>query len=322
MGDMGHCAPISRPVHRTPVWYGWHSALLAVVLFSVLGCHPTAKPTRPFDAQRAFKEVEALVRFSPRDAGTPGGKSAALHIFRRLKHFGLDAELDAFTDDTPAGEKAMHNVLGRIPGRSGKWIILGSHFDTMPGIEGFVGANDSGSSVGVLLEIARLLADQKPYHGLLFAFFDGEEGIAGYVPGDGLHGSRHLARQVVQSGEQPLYLAMILLDMVGDRDLQFTLPANSSPALVQALLKAAHQTGYREYIARASDMVIIDDHVPFLQIGIPAIDLIDFEFGSAPGKNDYWHTAADDIAHISEESLAISGALTLGLLDQLGCFHE
>ena len=148
-----------------------------------------------FSGERAFEEVQRLVAYSPRDAGTVGGHKAAAHIASRLEMHGLSVTMDHFTDTTPEGLKNMINVLGFLPGSSDNWIILGSHFDTMPGIDHFQGANDSGSSTGVLIELARILRDQERHHGLIFAFFDGEEGIANYIPGDGLHGSRHFANQ-------------------------------------------------------------------------------------------------------------------------------
>ncbi len=303
-----------------------HIALAALFTATVIGCKPEgASELLPFDGERAFAEVVALVEISPRDAGTAGGWKAADHILERLESFGVEAKIDTFVDQTPEGEKTMRNVIGQIPGKSGRWIILGSHFDTMPGIDNFQGANDSGSSTGVLLELARQLSLQygpgknqlELEVGILFAFFDGEEGIAGFGPNDGLHGSRRLATQLVLTGRKESIKAMILLDMVGDKDLHFIIPVNSSPGLVKEVLNAAHATGHRKRFSLSPDMAIIDDHVPFLEIGIPAIDLIDFRFGSEPGLNDYWHTEADSLENISAESLEIIGEITIQLLKQL-----
>lgn len=297
---------------------GLGSALLASLLCA--GCMPdetAAPPELSFSGDRAFNEVEALVRYSPRDAGTPAGRTAAEHILQRLKTFGIDAELDTFTDQTPAGQKTMHNVIGRIPGASDQWLILGSHFDTMPGIENFQGANDSGSSTGVLLELARMLSETEPEIGIMFAFFDGEEGIAHYIPGDGLHGSRHLAQQLVKSGLRDQVIGMVLLDMVGDPDLHFTLPGNSSKELAKTVLDAAYAAGYRDYFSLASQSRIIDDHVPFLQVGIPAIDIIDFKYGSRPGLNDYWHTEKDNLNNLSAESLQIIGTVMIEMIKMM-----
>ena len=291
----------------------------AAIASVLLGCQPEQADLPSFDGQRAFREVEALVQISPRDAGTPGGRKAAEHIFQRLEQYGVKAEIDTFTDMTPEGEKTMHNVVGRIPGKTERWLILGSHFDTMPGIANFQGANDSGSSTGILLEIARLLAGHEPEVGIVLAFFDGEEGIADYIPGDGLHGSRRMAKQLLESGEHKNIKAMVLLDMVGDKDLHFTIPANSATVLSKELMKAAHATGHRSRFSLSRNMAITDDHVPFLEMGIAAIDIIDFRFGSEPGLNDHWHTAADHLGNISAESLQITGEVTLQLLRQLAC---
>lgn len=293
-----------------------HPFLLAAVLV-LIGCRNESSSFGTFDGPRALAEVEALVQISPRDSGTPNGRKAAEHILQRLEDHGVAAEIDTFTDQTPEGHKTMHNVIGRIPGKSDRWIIFGSHFDTMPGIENFQGANDGGSSTGVLLELAHILADQKPDVGIMFAFFDGEEGIAGYIPGDGLHGSRHMAAQLVESGTDQKIDAMILLDMVGDADLHFNIPANSSRGLIKEVLDAAHASGHREYISVSRNSMIIDDHVPFLEIGIPAIDLIDFKYGSKPGLNDLWHTSNDTLENIRAESLEVSGRIALQLARQL-----
>jgi glutaminyl-peptide cyclotransferase len=308
---------IERILMHNPILF---SLTCAILLPLVSGCRPEqlASDFPEFDGQKAFAEVEALVQFSPRDAGTPEGWKAAKHIFQRLETYGVDADMDTFTDRTPDGEKTMINVIGMLPGKTDEWIILGSHFDTMPGIDDFQGANDSGSSTGILLELARMLGDSGivPDLGIMLAFFDGEEGIAGYIPGDGLHGSRRMARQLVASGDHKKIKAMILLDMVGDKDLKITIPNNSARDLVQETLTAAHALGYRDHFT-LSRSIITDDHVPFLEIGIPAIDLIDFKYGSEPGLNDHWHTEADHLENISAESLGISGSVTLQLLKQI-----
>ena len=305
---------IKHPVIRSK------KALWLACSLPLLGCQPEEKHIQlpPFDGALAFAEVEALVEFSPRDAGTESGWKAAAHIAKRLESFNVAVEIDSFVDMTPEGEKTFRNVMGRIPGKTDEWIILGSHFDTMPGIDNFQGANDSGSSTGVLLELARILASdgQTPEMGILFAFFDGEEGIAHYIPGDGLHGSRRMAGQLLQTGEHKKIKAMILLDMVGDKDLHFTLPHNSSRELVKELFDAAHATGQRRRFSLARS-IITDDHVPFLEIGIPAINIIDFRFGSEPELNDYWHTEADCMENISAESLEITGEIMLHLLKPL-----
>ena len=292
------------------------------------GCRPEDRAVAlpPFDGSRAYAEVERLVEFSPRDAGTPGAKAAAEWLLGRLRSFGVEAGIDEFADATPAGRKTFRNVVGRIPGSNGRWVVLGSHFDTMPGIPDFRGANDSGSSSGILLETARMLADSArrnggrlPGPGVLIAFFDGEEGIANYAYGDGLHGSRHFADLLRKPGEYRCELidAVVVLDMVGDADLEFTVAHNNANRLVRLLLAVAHEQGKREIVRMDRSIDVTDDHQPFLNLGLDAIDLIDFHYGSAPGLNDYWHTSADNLDHVSVESLETTGNLLYGMLKTL-----
>jgi len=266
-----------------------------------------------FNGQATFAEVERLVAISPRDAGTSNAWKAANHIFQRLETHGVEAEIVSFEDICPKGKITFHNVIGRIPGKNGKWIILGSHYDTKSGIPNFQGANDSGSSTGVLLELARILAHRPLETGIIFAFFDGEECMVDYSLKDGLHGSRYMAGELVKHHETKNIKAMILLDMVGDPDLNFTIPYNSSRALIKIVFEAAHAIGQRQRFSLV-ESIITDDHVPFAAAGIPAIDLIDFRFGSAPGLNDYWHTDKDNLEHISVDSLQITGNLMIEIL--------
>jgi len=293
---------------------GWKLVLLVPLLFTA--CKPEKIQPLEFDGQRAYSEVEQLVAISPRDAGTSNAWKAAYHIFQRLETFGVDAEIVPFDDITPTGVKTFRNVIGRIRGKTDQWIILGSHYDTKSGIDGFQGANDSGSSTGVLLELARVMKGRIPDIGILFAFFDGEECMVNYTMKDGLHGSRQMAGQLVISGEVKKMRAMILLDMVGDPDLNFNIPYNSSRALVKIVFEAAHATGHRPRFALV-DSIITDDHVPFLAADIPSIDLIDFRFGSKPGQNDYWHTDKDRMENISAESLKITGDVVMEMLNGL-----
>ncbi len=297
---------------------------LAAIAASVLlaGCGERPAPPHPAileppkaDGARALAEVERLLELSPRVSGTDNARRAAEHIAERLKIHGVGAIVDTFTDRVAEGEMEFHNVVGTLPGRSGRFVILGSHFDTKHGMsEAFTGANDSGSSTGLLIELARVLAEEPMGElGVVFAFFDGEESRHRYGPLDGLHGSRHMARTLREEGRVDKVRAMILLDMVGDRDITITLPRNSSTELVSRVFAAASAEGARDTF-RLAPYEILDDHVPFMREGIAAIDLIDFEFGSAPGLNDYWHTEEDTIDKLSAESLATIGNVTLRVL--------
>ena len=271
-----------------------------------------------FDGARALEEARGLVELGPRDAATPGAETAARHLADRLKAVGVEASLDEFTEMSPKGEVAFRNVIGRLPGRGEGLVLIASHYDTKSGLgDGFVGANDSASSSGALLELARVAAagPDLPFE-VQFVFFDGEECMAHYGPSDGLHGSRHMAKKIVGEGRTGEIRAMILLDMVGDKDLTITIPRNSTPSLISAVFDAAREDGSRDKFS-LFPLQIGDDHDPFFSAGIPAIDIIDFYYGSAPGRNDYWHTEEDRMDKLSAESLGTVGRVVLRVVNQL-----
>jgi len=268
------------------------------------------------NGSNAFAYVKELVeKHSPRDAMTPGAERAAKWIQAQLVAQGVSAELDRFTDNTPNGKRDFVNVIARQGGQSKETIVLLSHFDTKSGIaDDFQGANDSGSSTGLLIELARIIAKGHHRYSFLFGFMDGEECLVRYGPNDGLHGSRHLAAKLKRDGVN--IKAVILTDMIGDRDLNILLPRNGTGWLRALALKAADATGDRAHIS-LYDGDILDDHQPFLDLGFPAVNLIDFTYGSTPGANDYWHTPEDTLDKISPESLTITGRIVTEMLNML-----
>ena len=268
-------------------------------------------------ASNAWSNVTAFVtECTPRNSGTPGSESAAVWLHARLTEQGIDTVLDRFTDSTPRGPKPFFNVLASIHGKSDQWILLLSHFDTMSGIsESFQGANDSGSSTGLLLELAAALHAASPRkHNILCAFLDGEECMLAYSERDGFHGSKRLANMMRQQGRK--IKAVILMDMIGDRDLKITIPRNSTADLRVLALQAAEATGDRDKIG-LFDGTIYDDHQAFLDLGYPAINLIDFQYGSRPGENDYWHTTHDSLDKLSVDSLLVTGRIVMEMLNRL-----
>jgi glutaminyl-peptide cyclotransferase len=285
-------------------------------------------PFATSNGTQALAQVTVLCDLGPRDAGTPGGERAARWIANELRQAGLPARLDSFTNQTPSGPLICHNVLAEIPAATPEpslagrrrpalpVIVLLSHFDTKSGIApDFIGANDGGSSTGLLLELARLLQRTPLRHcRVLCGFVDGEECRIQFGPHDGLHGSRRLASQLADSRQA--VRAVILLDMIGDRDLTVTLPANGTPQLTLLALEAAKQVGARDQF-RLADTNILDDHQPFLDAGFPAVDLIDFVYGSAPGLHDYWHTAQDTVDKLSATSLTTMGQVVAEMLGRL-----
>lgn len=296
------------------------SAASAAAAFALAtgGCGPHAVTPVPgpdpaaFDGARAFAGARDLLALGARDAGTPGAAKAAAHLADRFGALGLEVATDTFEEVTPQGPMTFRNVIARR-GDGNRIILFAAHYDTKSGIPGFQGANDSGSGVGVTLELARLVAAAPAAPAgasWWFALLDGEECRVEYGAHDGLHGSRRLARRLVEQGIAPRVKAVIVLDMVGDRDLTLTIPRNGTPDLVAAALEAAGVEKVREKTSLSLGGVL-DDHVPFMDAGMPAVDLIDFCYGSAPGLNDYWHTANDTLEHISPESLATSGRIAI-----------
>lgn len=271
-----------------------------------------------FAAALAFTEQDAdlahttacglVTNCTPRDAGTPGGERAAAWLAQRAAE--VVGPYQIARDDFGEG---FHNLYVRFEkGPDAPWVVLVSHYDTKPGMP-CPGANDGASTSGLLVALAACVRQAPPgCANILFAWLDGEECRAAYGAEDGLWGSRHLARRLKE--ERCKVRAVICLDMLGDRNLAVTVPANGSPTLMK-IAKAAGARAGVPVTLRAER--VRDDHVPFQEEGYAAIDLIDFEYGSAPGRNDWWHTPNDTTDKISRESLLKAGRLALELLKVL-----
>lgn len=297
-------------------WH-WLPLLLGLAACARQEVPPAAFDTKQFSGTKALFEVQGLVAQGPRDAGTPGAYRAALYLKKRLEANGVTAVVDTFTNRTVRGPTLFHNVIGRIPGSSSNLILVSSHYDTKVGIPGFQGANDSGSSSGALIELGRILANrERRGPEIQLVFFDGEECVDGYSEIDGFHGSRHYAQHLVDTGRHKQVLAVINLDMIGDTNLTVTLARNNDSKLATMFLKAASDENVRRHF-ELYPHEIGDDHVQFLERGMPAVDIIDFDFGSSPGLNDYWHTPQDTMDKLSADSLQIIGRVTLRVLNDL-----
>ena len=310
-----------------------HRTTTLICLFALLqsSCRqPEPTPVEPtaaldpsgFSGTDALVEVREFVALGPRHSGSDGAESAARYIVARLHALGVTAEIDEFPDRSPTGKTTFRNVIATIPGRKPGVIVVASHYDTKAGIsDDFAGANDSGSSTGLLLHLASILQNgPPPGPNLILAFLDGEECMRSYSKLDGLHGSRRLAKQLSSRNREEPVLAVLVVDMIGDSNLSITIPRNCSPELVSMTFKAASTEGVRAQFSYAPG-AILDDHVPFMKAGMPAVDLIDFEFGSAPGKNDYWHTTEDTMDKLSAESLQTTGRVIIHMLNTLTTRH-
>lgn len=266
----------------------------------------------------ALEQVRKFVEVGPRVSGSPGAKKAYDYINRRFDEMGIVPIIYQFTEDLPDGRVTFRNITGEIPGTTSNRIIIVSHYDTYAGAgPDFVGANDSGSSTGLLLELARIFS--RTNHtgpGIIVAFVDGEEARHSFTSRDGLHGSRYLVNALKRNGQLSSVKAVIVLDMIGDSDLTVGIPLNSSRELARLVMESAREEQARESFSILPNE-IIDDHVPFVAEGVRAIDIIDLQYGSKPGENDYWHTTGDTMDKLSDESLQIIGRVTIRVVNKL-----
>jgi glutaminyl-peptide cyclotransferase len=247
-----------------------------------------------FDGSAAFRLLRSQVRLGPRPAGSPESRQLA----RLLKRIVPNARYQ----EVPGG---LRNVIGSVRGRRPGYVVVGAHYDTKD-IPGFVGANDGASGTAVAAQLARSI--RHPRHTVKFAFFDGEESPRG-TPDEkfedaGLRGSKVAAPTLAGAR------AMILLDFVGDRRLQIRYEGNSSPGLWRKLRSAADRVGALEVFPKGEQGAISDDHLPFLDAGVPSIDLIDFDFPC-------WHRKCDDMSAVSPASVNAVGETIYELLRTL-----
>jgi len=206
----------------------------------------------------------------------------------------------------------MRNLLCRFPGKSGKAIVFSGHYDTKT-VPQFVGANDGGSSTGFLLEMAAVLAGVPRKDDVYLVFFDGEEAYGEWTDSNSLYGSRHLAEKWAADGTLAKIKALINVDMIGDKDLSLVYNSGSAASLQKTVWDAAGRLGYSQYFSTGGG-VTGDDHVPFLQRGVKALDLIDFDYGP---NNQYWHTPADTMDKLSAQSLQVVGTVLQKVLPEL-----
>ncbi len=273
-----------------------------------------------FDGEKAMEHVRKQVEIGPRPASSAELARARDYIVGELKSYGLNVTTDEFRAATPAGERRMVNITAELPGESNDVIMITSHYDTKPFKQfRFVGANDGGSSTGALIELARVVAagKQKPHFTYWFVFFDGEEAFCANwddcgkpnAP-DNTYGSRHYVAQLTDKNELKRVRAMILLDMIGYKNLQIPREDYSTPWLTGIIWQTAREIGYGAQFVDSAESVT-DDHTPFLKAGIDSVDII--QLGGYP----YWHTAEDTLDKISPQSLRAVGDVVFASLPRI-----
>src|SRR5579871_1372575 len=263
-----------------------------------------------FSGQSAFNFTKQAVDFGPRPSGSEAIHKLQSLIVAELKKDGCELAEDAFVAKTPKGEIAMKNILCKFPGKSGKAIVISGHYDTKlyPGRK-FVGANDGGSSTGFLLEMARALKGQPRVDDVYVVFLDGEEATGEWSDIDSVYGSKHLARRWQREGFAQKIKALINVDMIGDRSLNIKQEPLSNTRLTRLIWGIAADLGYQAYFVDDS-LEIEDDHLPFIKAGIPAVDLIDFDYPP-------WHEDSDTLDKLSAESLEIVGNVVMETIHKI-----
>ncbi|MHB1023239.1 MAG: M28 family peptidase [Acidobacteriaceae bacterium] len=300
----------------------WTTAIAAL-------CSLPAQAQR-FSGEQAFKYTRQFVAIGPRYINSEGHLKAEAYI---KSHFAPEAaqkrlEVDGFVANTPIGPVAMRNYIVKYPGKKAGIIVLGTHYETNYPLRniGFVGANDGGSTTGLLMEIGDLLRAQTTGNKRLdgysvwLVFFDGEEAIQQWSDSDKLYGSRHLAAKWSNDGTIHHIKAFLLADMLGDKSLDIDRDLNSTQWLLDLVYDAAKDEGVQSHFF-ARENQVDDDHIPFVERGVPSADIIDFDYGphSFLHPDGYHHTAEDTMDKLSPNSLQIAGDVfmkSIQLIDQ------
>jgi peptidase M28-like protein len=263
-----------------------------------------------FDSNRAWEHLRRFVTLGPRPAGSAAIENSRKYIKDQLAASGIAVADQAWDDQTPLGAVHLVNLLATIPGARNDRIVIAGHYDTKRFREfPFVGANDGGSSAAFLLETARVLKARKNALTVELLFLDGEEAVVEWQGNDHTYGSRHYVETAKRNGSLASLKAMVLVDMIGDRDLRIKRDLNSTGWLTNIIWDTARQQKLAAFFPAESTQVE-DDHLPFMQAGVPSVDIIDLEY--AP-----WHTAGDNLDAVSAHSLQVVGDVVLSALPQV-----
>jgi glutaminyl-peptide cyclotransferase len=280
-------------------------AFFGVLLITMLWAYPAAAE---FNAARAMQYTREVVAFGPRPIGSANHKKLENYILAHLKNDQVDE--DAFSADTPEGKFPVRNIIAKFPGSREGVIVVAGHYDTNYWLRntGYVGANDGGSSTAILLELANQLRGKKREgYSVWLLWTDGEEAVKDWTATDSLYGTRHLAEKWHKDGTLKTIKAFLLADMIGDADLNVDRDSDSTPWLEDLVYKAASNLGYQSHFF-ARTIPVEDDHLPFVQLGVPCADLIDLDYGYA---NVFHHTPQDTLDKLSPKSIEIVGNVIL-----------
>ena len=281
---------------------------------------PDSAPLPHIDSKRAFQYTREVTAFGPRYMGSENHKKLEHYILDHLK--GDQVEDDAFTADTVEGKFPVRNIIARFPGTKDGIIVILGHYDTVYPLRnsGFVGANDGGSSTAILLEYANQLrgggaGKKRDGYSVWLVWTDGEEAVRQWSNTDSVYGARHLAEKWEKDGTLKKIKALMVMDMIGDADLDIVRDTKGTPWLLDLIYGAAERGGYQSHFY-AQQGPIEDDQVPFVNRGVPCADVIDLDYGY---NNVFWHSPQDTMDKLSPTSLEIVGDTileTIHMLDQ------
>ena len=276
------------------------AAALALASACAQQASPHAPPAEYTAAgERAMEWTRRFVELGPRPAGSSALAAQHRMIADALAELSGSVEVDSFVAPTPVGALRMRNIIARFgPPSPSPVVVVSGHYDTLR-MPGFLGANDGGSSAGLLMALAERIDAISP-GAVWLVFFDGEESTVEWRDGDHTYGSRRLAGQWASDGTARRIRALINVDMIGDADLQLVYEGNSDVELRSTVWSIGRRLGYKSVFGFQTGY-IEDDHIPFLRAGIPSLNLIDFKYG--PG-NSYWHTTEDTLDKLHVRSFA------------------
>src|SRR5262245_6888995 len=276
------------------------------------GQAPAATPATPkFDSGKAWEHLRQLVAIGPRPSGSPAIEQTRKYIKDQITALGITPVEQTWEDQTPIDKIRLVNITATIPGARKERIVIAGHYDTKLYREfRFVGASDGGSSAAFLIELARVLKARKNPFTVDLLFLDGEEArMPEWAGTDNTYGSRHYVDAAKRDGSLGSLKALILIDMIGDRDLRIRRDGNSTPWLTNYIWEAARRLQFGDVFINDSTK-IEDDHMPFVAAGVPSVDIIDLDY-------EAWHTAKDTLDAVSARSLQIVGDVLLAALPNI-----
>jgi glutaminyl-peptide cyclotransferase len=291
-----------------------HPALAGLFVAVTLLClaAPTSGQTAAaaFDSSKAWEHLRQQVAIGPRPSGSAGNLKNRDYIKAQMAALGIKVAEQPFDGATPTGAVKMVNLIATIPGQRPDRIVLASHFDTkLFRNMRFVGASDGASSTAALIELARVIKarPQLPFT-IELLFLDGEEAVLEWAGTDNTYGSRHYVEAARKSGSLKSLRALILLDMIGDRNLTIRRESNSTRWLTEIVWGVAHKLGHRAFMDE--ETTVEDDHIPFLKAGVPSLDIIDLDYPQ-------WHTAQDTLDAVAARSLQVVGDVVVAALPEI-----